>query len=104
MSLKGNFSGESRNSFSAARRAFIFRDSTDTLLKSISQLRCHPLFGFFIIAADGRREIPRRVGGIFQRYRFDLPSASFCAGPRITELARQTTKKRPTPFDKAPGD
>jgi len=49
MSLKGNFSGESRNSFSAARRAFIFRDSTDTLLNPFHNYGAIRYSGFSLL-------------------------------------------------------
>jgi len=61
MSLKGNFSGESRNSFSAARRAFIFRDSTDTLLNPFHNYGAIRYSGFSLLPRWTRRNsAPRR--------------------------------------------
>src|SRR5258706_9374034 len=101
MSLKGNFSGESRNSFSAARRAFIFRDSTDTLLNPFHNYGAIRYSGFSLLlpmdAAKFRAASAEYSSDIASTY-LQLP---FALDPRITELARQTTKNARTPFDKA---
>src|SRR6266404_4195469 len=101
MSLKGNFSGESRNSFSAARRAFIFRDSTDTLLNPFHNYGAIRYSGFSLLppmdAAKFRAASTEYSSDITSTY-LQLP---FALDPRVTELARQTTKNARTPFDKA---
>jgi transglutaminase-like putative cysteine protease len=101
MSLKGNFSGESRNSFSAARRTFIFRDSTDTLLNPFHNYGSIRYSGFSLLlpldAAKFRAASTEYSSDITSTY-LQLP---FALDSRVTELARQTTKNALTPFDKA---
>lgn len=101
MSLKGNFSGESRNSFSAARRTFIFRDSTDTLMNPFHNYGAIRYSGFSLLlpmdAAKFRAASSEYSSDIASTY-LQLPVA---LDRRITELARQTTKNARTPFDKA---
>jgi len=101
MSLKGNFSGESRNSVSAARRAFIFRDSTDTLLNPFHNYGAIRYSGFSLLlpmdAAKFRAASTEYSSDIASAY-LQLPVALH---PRVAELARQTSKNARTPFDKA---
>jgi transglutaminase-like putative cysteine protease len=101
MSLKGNFSGESRNSLSAARRTFIFRDSTDTLMNPFHNYGAIRYSGFSLLlpmdAARFRAASTEYSSDITSTY-LQLPAA---LDPRITELAKQTTKSARTPFDKA---
>jgi len=101
ISLKGNFNGEGRNSFNAVRRAFIFRDSTGTLLNPFHNYAAIRYAGFSLLppmdAAKFRAASTEYSSNITSTY-LQLPAA---LDPRITELAKQTTKYARTPFDKA---
>jgi protein-glutamine gamma-glutamyltransferase len=101
ISLKGNFGGQGRNSFNAARRTFIFRDSTDTLLNPFHNYAAIRYAGFSLLlpmdAAKFRAASTEYSSAITSTY-LQLPAA---LDPRITELAKQTTKYARTPFDKA---
>src|SRR5260370_2840550 len=101
MSLKGNFSGESRNSFSAARRTFIFRDSTDTLLNPFHNYGSIRYSGFSLLLpldAAKFRAAPTEYSNDIASTYLQLPAA---LDPRVAELARQTAKNARTPSDKA---
>src|SRR5213593_2349256 len=101
ISLKGNFNGEGRNSFNAVRRAFIFRDSTGTLLNPFHNYAAIRYAGFSLLppmdAAKFRAASTEYSSNITSTY-LQLPAA---LDPRITELAKETTKYARTPFDKA---
>jgi len=101
ISLKGNFSGESRSSFNVVRRPFILRDSTDTLLNPFHNYGAIRYAGFSLLlpmdAAKFRAAPTEYPSNIASTY-LQLPAA---LDPRITELAKQTTKYARTPFDKA---
>jgi len=100
ISLKGNFNGEGRNSFNAVRRAFIFRDSTGTLLNPFHNYAAIRYAGFSLLppmdAAKFRAASTEYSSNVTSTY-LQLPAA---LDPRITELAKQTTKYARTPFDK----
>src|SRR6266849_2431953 len=101
ISLKGNFNGEGRNSFNTVRRAFIFRDSTGTLLNPFHNYAAIRYAGFSLLppmdAAKFRAASTEYSSNITSTY-LQLPAA---LDPRITDLAKQTTKYAGTPFDKA---
>ncbi len=101
ISLKGNFTGESRSSFNLVRRTFILRDSTDTLLNPFHNYAAIRYAGLSLLlpmdAAKFRAASTEYPSNIASTY-LQLPAAM---DPRITELAKQTTKNARTPFDKA---
>ena len=100
VSLKGNFTGEGGNSFTAIRRTYIFRDSTDTLL--------NPFHNYTAVRYAGISRLPPRNAVKLRSASTDYPSDISAAylqlpelDPRIPELTSQITKNAPTPFDKA---
>ncbi len=101
ISLKGNFNGESGNSFSAIRRNYIFRDSTDTLLNPFHNYTGIRYEGFsrlpLLEAAKLRAASTEYASSITSTY-LQLPPE---LDPRIPELAKQITKNAQNPFDKA---
>ncbi len=101
ISLKGNFSGESRSAFNRARRTFILRDSTDTLLNPFHNYAAIRYAGLSLLlpmdASKFRAASTEYPSNITSTY-LQLPAA---LDPRITELANQTTRNARTPFDKA---
>src|SRR6267143_354480 len=100
ISLKGNFNGENSNSFNAIRRTYIFRDSTDTLLKPFHDYSATRYAGFSLLpplnAAKLRAASTDYSPDITETY-LQLPPLD----PRIPELAKEITKNVRTPFDKA---
>jgi len=100
ISLKGNFNGENSNSFSAIRRTYILRDSTDTLLNPFHNYAAIRYAGFSLLpplnAAKLRAASTEYSPDITGTY-LQLPTLD----PRIPELAKQVTKYAKTPFDKA---
>jgi transglutaminase-like putative cysteine protease len=100
ISLKGNFSGENSNSFSAIRRTYIFRDSTDTLLNPFHNYTAIRYSGFSLLppldASKLRAASTEYSPDILETY-LQLPRLD----PRIPELAKEITKNARTPFDKA---
>src|SRR5882762_10093097 len=100
ISLKGNFNGENNNSFNAIRRTYIFRDSTDTLLKPFHDYSAIRYAGFSLLpplnAAKLRAASTDYSPDIIEA-NLQLPSLD----PRIPELAKEITKNARTPFDKA---
>jgi transglutaminase-like putative cysteine protease len=100
ISLKGNFNGENSNSFSAIRRTYILRDSTDTLLNPFHNYSAIRYGGFSLLpplnAAKLRAASTEYSPDIAGTY-LQLPALD----PRIPELAKQITKNAGTPFDKA---
>ncbi len=100
ISLKGNFNGENNNSFNAIRRPYIFRDSTDTLLKPFHDYSAIRYAGFSLLpplnAAKLRAASTDYSPDIIEA-NLQLPSLD----PRIPELAKEITKNARTPFDKA---
>jgi len=100
ISLKGNFNGENSNSFNAIRRTYIFRDSTDTLLKPFHDYSATRYAGFSLLpplnAAKLRAALTDYSPDIIETY-LQLPPLD----PRIPELAKEITKNARTPFDKA---
>lgn len=99
--LKGDFSGESGNSFGAIRRNFIFKDSTDTLLNRYHNYAGLRYSGVSFLppmnAAKLRAASTEYSSKITSRY-LQLPPA---LDPRIPDLANEITKNAATPFDKA---
>src|SRR5437660_7799703 len=99
--LKGNFNGESNNSFSAIRRTYILRDSTDTLLNPYHNYTGIRYSGVSLLppmnAAKLRAASTEYPDKIISTY-LQLPAA---LDPRIPQLAREITKNAATPFDKA---
>jgi transglutaminase-like putative cysteine protease len=101
ISLKGNFTGDSGNSFYTLRRSYILRDlSTDSLLNPFHNYTAIRYLGYSSLppmnAAKLRAastEYPKDIAGIY----LQVPSLD----PRIPELARQVTNTARTPFDKA---
>src|SRR5712664_2462649 len=100
ISLKGNFTGEGGNSFSAMRRAYIFRDSTGTLLNPFHNYGAIRYAGFSRLpplnASKLRMASTDYSPEIAETY-LQVPALD----PRVPELARQITKYAKTPFDKA---
>jgi len=101
ISLKGNFTGDGGNSFSAIRRTYILRDSTDTLLNPFHNYTAIRYAGFSLLPPmdatklrNASAEYPRDITSTY----LQLPDA---LDRRIPELARQATKFSRTPFDKA---
>jgi hypothetical protein len=101
ISLQGNFTGEGGNSFSAMRRSYIFRDSTDTLLNPFHNYSALRYAGFSRLpplnSAKLRAAATNYSPDITEIY-LQLPPQ---LDPRIPELARQIAKNAKTPFDKA---
>jgi transglutaminase-like putative cysteine protease len=99
-SLRGNFTGEGANSYAAARRTYIVRDSTDTLLNPFRNYTSIRYIGFSrlppINAAKLRAAPTVYPPEITAKY-LQLPQLD----PRIPALAREITKNAATPFDKA---
>ena len=100
VSLKGNFTGEGGNSFTAIRRTYIFRDSTDTLL--------NPFHNYTAVRYAGISRLPPRNAAKLSSASTDYPSDISAIylqlpelDPRIAELTSQITKNAQTPFDKA---
>ncbi|HEV1995327.1 MAG TPA: DUF3488 and transglutaminase-like domain-containing protein [Candidatus Acidoferrum sp.] len=100
ISLKGNFTGESGNSFGAIRRTYILRDSTDTLLNPFHNYTAVRYSGFSLLpplnSAKLRAASTEYSPDIRGTY-LQLPPLD----PRIPELAKQIVKNARTPFDKA---
>lgn len=101
ISLKGNFTGETANSFNAIRPTYILRDSTDSLY--------NPFRNFTAIRYAGSSFLPIRNAAKFRAtasdYSSDIASTYLQLPPeldaRIPALAREITRNAPTPFDKA---
>src|SRR5215472_2251898 len=101
LSLQGNFSGGTTNSFAAMQRNYPFTDSTETLK--------NPFHNFAAIRYAGISRLPPRDAGKLRaagtEYSSDIIS-TYLQLPdrldrRIPELAREITKNAQTPFDKA---
>lgn len=99
ISLRGNFTGEGGNSFSAMRRSYIFRDSTGTLLNPFHNYGAIRYAGFSRLpplnATKLRAASTDYSPEITETY-LQLPALD----PRVPELARQITENAKTPFDK----
>ncbi len=101
ISLKGNFTGEGGNSFSAMRRSYIFRDSTGTLLNPFHNYGALRYGGFSRLPplnAAKLRAAPADYSREITETYLQLPPR---LDPRIPELARQIAKNAKTPFDMA---
>jgi protein-glutamine gamma-glutamyltransferase len=101
ISLKGNFIGEGGNSFSAIRRTYILRDSTDTLLNPFHNYTAIRYAGFSLLPPMDAT----KLRGASTDYSRDITATYLQLpdklDPRIPEFARQITKSAKTPFDKA---
>jgi transglutaminase-like putative cysteine protease len=101
VSLQGNFTGEDGGSFSAMRRSYIFRDSTDTLLNPFHNYGALRYAGFSRLPplnAAKLRAAPTNYSPDITEVYLQLPSQ---LDARIPEFARQIVKDAQTPFDKA---
>jgi hypothetical protein len=101
VSLQGNFTGEDGGSFSAMRRSYIFRDSTDTLLNPFHNYGALRYAGFSRLPplnAAKLRAAPTNYSPDITEVYLQLPAQ---LDARIPEFARQIVKDAPTPFDKA---
>jgi protein-glutamine gamma-glutamyltransferase len=101
ISLKGNFTGEGGNSFSAMRRSYIFRDSTGTLLNPFHNYGALRYSGFsrlLPLNAAKLRAAPTNYSTDITETYLQLPPQ---LDRRIPELARQIARNGKTPFDKA---
>lgn len=101
VSLKGNFSGEGGNSFSALRRNYLVRDGTDSLLNPFHNYSAVRYAGFsrlpplnVLKLRQAATEYPDEITGIY----LQLPAK---LDARIPKLAREITKNSRTPVDKA---
>src|SRR5215469_12945652 len=101
LSLQGNFSGGTTNSFAAMQRNYLFMDATETFK--------NPFRNFATIRYAGISRLPPRDAGKLRaagtEYSSDIIS-TYLQLPdrldrRIPELAREITKNAQTPFDKA---
>ena len=100
LSLQGNFSGGTTNSFAAMQRNYLFADGTDTLT--------NPFHNFTSLRYAGISRLPTRdaakLGASGTDYSRDITSTYLQLppelDPRIPELAREITKNANTPFDK----
>jgi transglutaminase-like putative cysteine protease len=101
ISLKGNFTGDGGNSFSAMRRSYIFRDSTGTLLNPFHNYGALRYAGFSRLPplnATKLRAAPTNYSPDITETYLQLPPK---LDPRIPELAREIAKNAKTAFDKA---
>src|SRR6266481_378829 len=99
--LRGNFTGESSNSFAAVRRSYLFRDSTDTLTNPFHNYTGVRYAGFSLLPplnVAKLRAAPMEYSSDIASAYLQLPRK---LDPRIPEFARQITKNSQTPFDKA---
>ncbi len=97
ISLKGNFSGESRSAFNRARRTFILRDSTDTLLNPFHNYAAIRYAGFSLLppmdATKFRSAIsPRPTFNFLLRWTRESPSLR--SRPRNTPALHSTKPGR----------
>ena len=100
LSLKGNFTGETTNTFTGMRRMFILQDATETLFNSFRNYSAVRYVGssFLPIAATARlRTAPKTYPPEISATYLQLPPLD----PRIPALAREITRNANTPFDKA---
>ena len=99
--LRGNFTGESSNSFAAVRRSYLFRDSTDTLTNPFHNYTGIRYAGFSLLPplnVAKLRAAPMEYSSDIASAYLQLPRK---LDARIPEFARQITKNSQTPFDKA---
>ena len=100
LSLKGNFTGESTNTFAGMRRMYLLRDATETLF--------NPFRNFSAIRYAGSSLLPKATTAKLRAAPKSYPveiTANYLQlptlDPRIPALAREITKSAATPFDKA---
>lgn len=100
LSLKGNFTGESTNTFGGMRRMYILRDATDTLsipFRSFTAIRYAGISRLPMRATAKMRGAPKTYPAEITATYLQLPELD----PRIPALAREITRNAATPFDKA---
>ena len=101
LSLQGNFSGGTTNSFAAMQRNYLLMDATDTFK--------NPFRNYAAVRYAGISRLPSRDAGKLRAAGTDYSSdiiATYLQLPdqldrRIPEFAREITKDAQTPFDKA---
>ena len=100
ISIRGNFTGESANSYSAARHTYISRDFTGSLFNPFHNYTAVRYYGFsrlpVLNVGKLRASPPEYPDDITSTY-LQLPGLD----PRIPVLARQVTANARTPYDKA---
>jgi transglutaminase-like putative cysteine protease len=101
LSLKGNFTGESTNTFTGMRRMYILRDATETLF--------NPFRNFSAVRYEGSSFLPSATTAKLRAAPKNYPpeiTANYLQlppslDPRIPALAQEITRNATTPFDKA---
>jgi hypothetical protein len=100
VSLRGNFTGESGNAFSAARRSYLTRDSAGSIFNPFHNYTAIRYYGFSRLpqlnATKLRAASNDYPGEIIGTY-LQLPSG---LDARIPQFAKQITANAPTTFDK----
>jgi protein-glutamine gamma-glutamyltransferase len=101
LSLQGNFSGGSGNSFAAMNRNYILQDSTDTLRNPFRNYAAIRYAGFSRLPSENTaklraapKEYPEEITETYLQLPPDLD-------PRIAQFAKEITGGAQTPFDKA---
>ncbi|HXY25669.1 MAG TPA: transglutaminaseTgpA domain-containing protein [Candidatus Acidoferrum sp.] len=100
LSLKGNFTGETTNTFTGMRRMYILRDATETLFNPFRNFSAVRYVGssFLPMATTAKlRTTPKTYPAEITATYLQLPPLD----PRIPALAREITRNATTPFDKA---
>jgi len=101
LSVQGNFMGGTANTFAAMQRNYLVTDSTETLKNPFRNFAALRYTGFSRLpprdAVKLRAAAATYPGTIASSY-LQLPAG---LDARIPQLAREITKKAPTPFDKA---
>jgi protein-glutamine gamma-glutamyltransferase len=100
ISLRGNFTGESGNPYSVARRTYIYRDSTGSLFNPFHNYTAVRYYGFSrlpVLNVGKLRAAPPDYPSEITSMYLQLPQLD----PRIPELAKQITANARTPYDKA---
>jgi transglutaminase-like putative cysteine protease len=101
VSLKGNFTGESGNSYFTLRRSYLLRDSTDTIM--------NPFHNYTAIRYSGNSRLPpmnaAKLRAAPVKYPEEISTTYLQLPPRldarIPQFAREITRNAKTPFDKA---
>jgi transglutaminase-like putative cysteine protease len=99
ISIRGNLSGEGSNQESGARRSYVIRDATGSLVNPFHNFSTLRYEGFSLLPARNvprlraaSTDYPEDIRGTY----LQLPKLD----PRIPELARQITARAQTAFDK----
>jgi hypothetical protein len=101
ISLKGNFTGEGGNSFSAMRRSYIFRDPTGTLMNPFHNYGAIRYSGFSRLPPMNAAKLRAAATDYSPEITGTYLQVPAQLDPRIPEFARQITKNAKTAFDKA---